>query len=330
LYSIVVPTFNRARSVRRSVESLFAQVGGAPREILVIDSGSTDDTEQHIHALARTAPTPLRYVRAGEQGASAARNAGLAASRGEIVAFIDDDEIADAGWLAALAETYRDHPDAWCVGGKIVLALPEAVPSWFSRSSRYLTGCLGGLDLGDGTLRREYPDDVWGGNFSVRREAFDRIGGFDTDLGPRGARHLSCEETDLCWRIQAAGGAVYYCGRAVVTHVVPEVRLTRRAFREQEYWHGRSKWLLDRKSGRRGPRVPREASGGIAPPGRPRPAAGAPTGSFEGELRYWRALGYAAASAADAAVRRSSWTDATDTRSTAQRPCTTRSTGRCS
>ncbi len=247
MFSIVVPTFNRAQVSSLAVESLLAQDASVPYEIIVVDNNSTDDTRVRIQALLEKAAGRLRYILERRRGCSAARNAGVAAARGSIIAFVDDDAIADPGWLEALDRTYRSHPDAWCVGGRILLRLPGARPRWFDPHSTTLMDYLSGLDLGDATIERRYPNDVWGANFSVRRSALERVGLFDTRLGLAGSHLTLGEETELCWRIQEAGGGVYYCGEAVVTHVVPKTRLTKRYFRTRACWLGRTWRLLDRE-----------------------------------------------------------------------------------
>lgn len=296
MFSIIVPTFNRASVCSLAVESLLAQDANFPYEVIVVDNNSTDATKERIEALCKRAPERLRYVFEKKQGVSAARNTGIAAARGDIIAFVDDDVIAHPGWLIALAETYRTHPDAWCVGGKIVLKLPEALPAWFDHRSRILTSHLGRLDLGDATIERRYPNEVFGGNFSVRRDVLDRVGCFDTTLGPAGRWRIESEETDLCWRVQQAGGPVYYCGRAVVAHVVPDARMTKRYFRERAWWGGRTWALLRRKQVveanseqlvRLAMRVIRNLiKSWLSPSTVDRLAI------FEDELRFWHCLGY--------------------------------------
>jgi len=247
MFSIIVPTFNRASLLPAALKSLVTQDTAFPFEVIVVDNNSTDGTRACIQVLAAQAPDRVRYVFERAQGVSAARNAGIAAARGDVVAFIDDDAVAHSGWLAALADAYRTHPDAWCVGGKIVLQFAETLPPWFSRRSQTLTALLSGLDLGDAMVERRYPSEVWGCNFSLRRDVVDRVGPFDTALGHAGSGRIGGEEVDLCWRIQRAGGCVYYCGRAVVNHVVPVARMTKRFFRRNAYGKGRMRRLLDWK-----------------------------------------------------------------------------------
>jgi glucosyl-dolichyl phosphate glucuronosyltransferase len=279
-----------------AVQSVLAQHTDGPYEVIVVDNNSTDGTRERIQQVCRQSPKELRYLFERRQGASAARNTGIAAARGNIVAFIDDDVVVQRGWLSALAEAYRAHPDAWCVGGKIVLAFPEVLPRWFDRRSELLSSHLGRLDLGDATIERPYPDDVFGGNFSVRRDILDRVGLFDIALGPVGTWRIEAEESDLCWRIQKSGGAVYYCGAAVVAHAVPNERLTKKYFRSRAYWGGKTWALVERKDifGLYSGDLPRAAArivrnmlrSSISPRRADRCA------DFEDELRFWRSLGY--------------------------------------
>jgi len=242
MYSVVVPTYNRARMLVTTLESLLAQEGGLPYEIIVVDNNSSDDTRGVVQSFERRAPGRLRYLPEATQGVSSARNAGIGAAQGEIIAFTEDDAIPDSNWLRSIAKVYQTHSDAWCVGGKIVLRLPEACPHWFHPTKGHfdVAGLLSYLDLGDDTVKLKYPEAVWAGNFSVRREALSVVGLFNARLGRIGTRLLSGGELELCLRIHRAGGAIYYSGQAIVTHLVPPARMTKRCLRERAYWRGRT------------------------------------------------------------------------------------------
>jgi glycosyltransferase involved in cell wall biosynthesis len=248
-HSVVVCTFNRADQLSATLKSLVDQETTLRYEVVVVDNNSSDGTRSVVRAFEERYPAKIRYIFEGTQGLSVARNAGVAAARGDIIAFVDDDIIASPNWLRALADVYREHPEAWCVGGKIRLGRRDDFPPWFDPAA--LAGDLSCLDLGNGTVRLPYPSDVWGANFSVKREAILCAGFFRTDLGAMGMDHnlggesrLAGEETDLCLRIHRAGGAVYYCGQAVVEHVISSARLTKRYFRVRSYWHGRTEAIL--------------------------------------------------------------------------------------
>jgi CelD/BcsL family acetyltransferase involved in cellulose biosynthesis/GT2 family glycosyltransferase len=242
--SVIVPTFNRARALGETLESLINQQVEPPYEIIVVDNNSTDDTRAVVEAFAQKAPNKVRYVFETQQGSSAARNAGIAAARGDILAFVDDDVVAHPDWLSELSATYATHPDAWCVGGKVTLSLPKVLPPWFDPSSNVMVCYLSYQDFGEGVVRVDYPLALSTANFSVRREVLARIGVFDTTLGRFDVGLLCGEDVDLCWRIQQAGGHVYFNSRAAVTHLIPETRVTKGFFRERAYWEGRTDALL--------------------------------------------------------------------------------------
>jgi glycosyltransferase involved in cell wall biosynthesis len=239
--SVIVVTLIRASELRTTPASLRVQRTDFRYEIIVVDNNSSDETKTVVATVAAS-DAPVRYVAAPVRGISFARDAGVAASRGIIQVFADDDIIAPPSWLAALVGTYAAHPDAWCVGGRILLELPvRDVPTWFdARLAFYLTS----RDLGMGVVRRHYPQDVYAANFSVTREALRRVGLFNPSLRSRGDRKIAGDKTELIWRIQRAGGAVYYCGGATVAHRVPPSRLTKRFFRGQANWQGRAQGLL--------------------------------------------------------------------------------------
>jgi glycosyltransferase involved in cell wall biosynthesis len=240
VFSIIIPTRNRGPALRVVLDGLLAQRTDIAHEIIVVDNGSSDDTSRIVHSVAPPARGGLRYVFEPTPGTSGARNAGIRAARGEIIAFLDDDVVVQPGWLQALNAAYRAFPDAWGIGGRIILQLPERLPPWFDPESETLRGYLSGLDRGEGLIRLEHGEALWTANFSMTRHAFSRVGVFDLTLGRTGSRLVVGEDTELCHRVHKAGGVLYYCGQAIVTHPVPDARLTKQWLRNRAYWQGRT------------------------------------------------------------------------------------------
>lgn len=231
MISVVVSTLNRAALLGQALRSLMSQKGlSIPAEVVVVDNGSTDDTAALVAREGRTAPVPVRYLYEPRPGLSYARNAGSAAARGEVVAFLDDDAWAEPEWLAELWDVYATDPAVACVGGRIVLDWPDRPrPAWLRPS---FWGLLGAYDLGP--RRRDLgAGDLlpFGGNISFRRSVFEARGGFRTELGRRGARLGAGEEVELCVRVLRAGHRVVYAPDAVVHHLVLPHRLERGFFR---------------------------------------------------------------------------------------------------
>jgi len=115
--TVAICTHNRSHVIGRAVEGALREVRSSGAELLVVDTASTDATQA---TLAGMQAPDMRVVREPELGLSAARNRALAEARGAVVAFLDDDAVPRAGWLAALLAAY-ERTDVACAGGWILL-----------------------------------------------------------------------------------------------------------------------------------------------------------------------------------------------------------------
>jgi len=196
LLSIVVPTRDRVAILAGCIDSLHGQaVDPSSYELLIVDNGSTDGTAELVRAQVATSSRPrITLVDAPIAGVNRARNAGIGAARGEVIAFVDDDELAPSGYIAALSSALADHADVAGVGGPVVDQ---------TGSGRTCGSCrLGAADVPagpDGSAKR-----LLGGNMAIRRGAFDEIGPFDERLSGRG------DETEWFRRADEAGLRFYY------------------------------------------------------------------------------------------------------------------------
>lgn len=217
--SVVVVTLGGSTVFERCLEAI---AGGAraPLEVVVVDQSAKGLTAAAAAALAGT---DLVHVASPRVGVSRARNEGARRAKADHLVFTDDDCVPDAGWLDQLAAALETTGAAAATGR--VLPLDDGTPGLVAVSSRtddVARVVAGGSD-----------DPPWelgtGGNLLVRRDSFERIGGFDEDFGP-GARYRAAEDIRLLELLVRSGTAVAYVPAAVVYHQMktPGERLRRR------------------------------------------------------------------------------------------------------
>ena len=262
--SVVICTRNRSAHLRRCLEALEAQtVPPEQVEVVVVDNGSTDETPAVVEDFRRRSKYPVRWCVEERVGLSNARNRGVAEARGEIVAFLDDDAVPGPGWLAAYVETFG-ATGADCVGGRIRLEWDAPRPTWLHP---VLDPLLGLVDLGERRRAFVFP---WhypaGGNIAFRREVFGKVGLFDPVFGVRPGKVVGSEETDLCYRLERAGGRLLYEPRAQVAHPVAGAKLTKRWLRRRAFHAGRTACLVELKHLGRGGLIRRNLARLCGPP----------------------------------------------------------------
>lgn len=175
------------------------------------------------------------------RGISYSRTKGAEEATGEIVAFIDDDGVAEPDWIETLVEVYEET-DAIAAGGYVAPGWLHEKPSFFPAEFYWLVGCTEKGFAEDGEEVR----NVYGSNISYRREAFLEVGGYDVNTGRKGDRHIQAHEAPVGIRLQQQyGRGMIYVEDAVVHHKLFGYRgdfwwLVRRSF-----WQGFSKRVMD-------------------------------------------------------------------------------------
>jgi glucosyl-dolichyl phosphate glucuronosyltransferase len=214
-----------------------------PREIIVV----VDHNPRLLERLRAALPDVVVIPNVEQQGLSGGKNSGIAAARGAIVVFLDDDAIATADWLTYLVRWYED-PSVAGVGGATHPLWATQRPRWFPGEFDWVVGCAYQGMPGTGVPVR----NLLGGNASFRREVFAAVGGFVSGIGrAAGKLPLGCEETEFCIRLrQRYPDAVLLLDhRAVIWHRVPESRCTWSYFRSRCYAEGLSKALVTQRVG---------------------------------------------------------------------------------
>ena len=248
--SLIIATYNRSEQLMVTLRSVAAQSAEPLQwECIVVDNNSQDDTRQRVEEFASAhRQLCVRYLFEPKQGLSHARNAGIVAAEGEILAFIDDDERIVEEFVEAYIDLFDGCSEAMSAGGKIIAEYPSGRPSWMSR---YVEQPIANpMDFGPNVRRFPKGRIPGGGNMAFRREVFDRIGLFNTELGRTGKRLIGGEESDLFERAERCGMACYYQPPAVMYHIIPESKLTDDYFERLSYNTGVSQRRRAEVSGR--------------------------------------------------------------------------------
>lgn len=213
--TVAVCTRDRPEDLRRCLEALL-RLPDDGQELLVIDnSPSTDATWQIVRDYADG--SRVRYVREDRPGLDRARNRALREAQHEVVAFIDDDAVADPGWLRALVRSFGD-PQVLCVTGLTMpLELETESQEWFERYSRF----------GRGFIRRVYDMRNLnpliagragaGANMAFRRSIIDLLGPFDEALDA-GTPTRTGGDTEMFYRVLKKGYRIVYTPTALNRH----------------------------------------------------------------------------------------------------------------
>jgi GT2 family glycosyltransferase len=228
--SVIVCTYNGGRTLHQCLTSLL-KLDYPSYEVIVVNDGSTDDTAK----IAASFPG-IRVIHQPNQGLSVARNVGLRAATGSIIAYTDDDCFADRNWLTHLVYHF-DRCDAVAVGG------PNLTPQ-----DGWLAACIAACP-GQPTHVLEsdqVAEHIPGCNMAFRRAGLEAINGFDAQYRKAG------DDVDVCWRLQQAGYWITFAPGAFVWH---HRRQNPRAYLKQQAGYGEAEALLrfkhpDRFNGR--------------------------------------------------------------------------------
>jgi glycosyltransferase involved in cell wall biosynthesis len=292
---VIIATHDRAAFLEPCVRSVLASGTELDIEftITIVDNASSDETPRAIERLMAESGGCVRGLREPRLGKSFAVNTALASTTGEVIALMDDDQIAGGEWLWAIHRTIAEGFDF--VTGPVFGRWEVIQPPWYDARLR---GVLSLFDGGDRRFSLDEREAFFGGNAALTRAALDRVGGFHTALGKVAGTFSMCEDCELLLRLKRAGLRGAYDPAMRVDHRVPAERVHKAYFRRWHRGYGHSMALMQSLHPLPVPRllgVPRfllrraiEAA--------PRMLAarwrGDLPGAFEQELNLWFLLGY--------------------------------------
>jgi glycosyltransferase involved in cell wall biosynthesis len=232
-FSIVIPAFNRKALLRRCLVAATNQ-NYSDYEVIVVDDGSTDGTQDMV---CREFPQVRYFRQEVNRGPASARNRGILAAVGEVLAFTDDDCLLPADFLSLLEKGYRRHSEAGGVGG--YLEAPDEVVACnnFAKYEAYVTHHVYGA--GSEPYLGGFECPAGGTNsMSYRQDVLAAVGGFDETFPVPGG-----EDADLKWRIVQMGTKLLY----VPVKVIHLQTYNLRRFWHQYSTHGRGAVYFERK-----------------------------------------------------------------------------------
>jgi glycosyltransferase involved in cell wall biosynthesis len=206
LLSLIVCTRDRSGRLDAFFEALGRMRARAAWELVIVDNGSTDDTPERLEALAGSLEAPVTIVREPRPGLGRARNAGVTAARGALLAFTDDDCYPAVGYIDSVADAFADRERGF-IGGRILLYDAQDHPVTIRVDSTPIP--IPPCSVVPTGL-------VQGANMAFRREVLERIGGFDDALGP--GTPFCNDDVDAVARASAAGFAGSFVPEPVVHH----------------------------------------------------------------------------------------------------------------
>ena len=223
--SVVLVAYNRPKDLNEALESLLNQ-SVKPFEVIVIDDGSNPPLTIDFRS------DNLKLIRFDKEvGLCRARNYGIRLAKGEYIAFMDDDAIAEKHWLE---EIRKGFGVADILGGQIQPLYKALPPEWWNEQDFGFYAGVGN-DWKNG--------EIWGCNMVIRKEVFRTIGFFNPRIGRGKGKLLNFEETDFFDRARRKGFD-FQCVPAVVHHKVSPKRMTIRYIARWSYYDGKSRKVL--------------------------------------------------------------------------------------
>ena len=243
LISIIIPTKNRVTTLRNTLISINRQKDLVGIEVLVIDNGSTDETNVICAEISQVYKVPFRYYYDPEPGLLTGRHLGTGLAKGEIICFLDDDVTLDSSWTSGVKDAFLD-PEVHLATGPCLPKYETEPPEWLKYFWRKVRGkgiaCswLSLINLGNKKIEVE-PNLVWGLNFCIRKATLKTLGGFHPD---NISSHLQMfqgdGETGLTIKAKKAGYTTIYHPQIKLLHFISAERLTFEYFKKRAFYQG--------------------------------------------------------------------------------------------
>jgi len=239
--SIVVTCYNldRLGDVYELLDSIKNQTYPNIETVFVAERSAHIRSQVTAYIQKHAIPNIKVLFNDGDIGLSAARNLGIKESKGEFIAFVDDDTILPPDWADEMVKAYADDSVIGITGPALPQWEDESAASWFPQELLWLLSCTGWSDWDEIREVR----NAWGQGMSFRREAFDNCGGFLNEFGFH--KGSMAEDNEFSFRVRrCTGKRILYYPSVTLWHKVHIYRLSLRFIRARAYWIGYSRRAL--------------------------------------------------------------------------------------
>jgi glycosyltransferase involved in cell wall biosynthesis len=244
--SVIICTYNRDQHIGRALDSLIKQdYDKNDFEIIIVDNNSTDKTAEIISSFKRKhSDFNITTAKETQQGLSFGRNKGISLARGTYLSYIDDDGIAKKDYVSQIKHYTEQYPDYLAMGGKVLPTYETGIePNWMSK---YIERIISVVNLGDEVkeLHKTYPV---GCNMIFKKEIFDRVGRFNTEL------KLRSDDKYIFLKIRQEGFKVLYLPKVVVWHFIDAFRTTPEYVKKVSRLNGEAEYIRIKSTGKNCP-----------------------------------------------------------------------------
>jgi len=248
--SVIICTYNRGDYLRKVLDDLARQdvVDHVSFEVIIVDNNSSDATPQICEEFVAINPEIYRYIREEKQGKTFALNTGIRASKGNIIAFTDDDVVIGNRWLFSIKEAFAANPACRAFGGRVLPLWPKVVPVWVMKEGAYknTSGAIVEHDLGE-FVTSYHPGEIYspcGANMAFSREIFKQYGCFNENLNSGVKSVPMLEDIEFCNRLLESHENMLYIPDMVVCHPVEPARLEKKYLRNHAFKSGRAQYFI--------------------------------------------------------------------------------------
>lgn len=217
--SVIIITYNGAQRFPAVLAALASQAGTREFEIILVDNNSTDETKSIAQGVGIS---NFRYVFEATPGISHARDAGVRAARGEIVGFVDDDNIPNETWVREVEVFFEEHPKAGLVGSRVINAIPAELRSKIG----FGNSLLGESDFGEAALqlKGDSYQSINGAGLAARKQLWIEVAQHLVLRGRTGKGLTGGEDREMMYRVLQAGHQVWYNPRMLIDHRIEQRR----------------------------------------------------------------------------------------------------------